>query len=193
MKKLSYLLIAAAAWTFQACGDAESDPIEAAQEANEEKGTLDSSLNDSGLFGRSDADFMVMSAGAGMLEVEAGKLGEQKATNPQVKEFASMMAKDHSSANEELKALAAQKNITLPAAIGEDHQKDLNDLREKSAEDFDKDYMKMMVDQHEDDVNRFEKWANDAEDADIKAFAAKTLPTLRAHLEKARTIRDGLK
>ncbi len=193
MKKLSYLLIAAAAWTFQACGDAEHDPIEAAQEVNEEKGTLDSSLNDGGLFGKSDADFMVLSAGAGMLEVEAGKLGEQKATNPQVKEFAAMLAKDHEAANSELKALAAQKNITLPTAIGEDHQEDLNDLREKSGADFDKEFMDMMVDQHEEDVNRFEKFANDAEDADIKAFAGKTLPKLRAHLEKARTIKDGLK
>ena len=103
------------------------------------------------------------------------------------------MVKDHSKANEELKALAASKNITIPTTPGEKHQKHIDDLKNKKGADFDKDYIKMMVDDHEEDISKFEKEGNNGNDAQIKAFAAGKVPTLKHHLEMAKSINDAMK
>ena len=66
-------------------------------------------------------------------------------------------------------------------------------MMEKSGADFDKDYMSMMIDDHKDDIDKFEKAADNCKDADIKAFAARTLPVLKKHLEAAIVIEDNLK
>jgi putative membrane protein len=138
-----------------------------------------------------NADFLTEAASGGMMEVQLGQLAKTKASSQAVKDFAAMMVRDHSNANTQLKSIAAKKNVTLPAALPEKHQKHVTDLTEKSGADFDKDYMKMMVDDHQDDIKMFEKCAkDDKEDADIKAFAAKTLPTLYKHLDAAKAIRD---
>ena len=171
-------------WTFQACNSNETDSVDRAEDANENKQTG---------VKEDDADFMVEAASGGMMEVEAGQLAATKAQNPRVKAFASMMVEDHTKANEELKALASGKSITLPTAVGEDHQKHITELREKSGMDFDKAYMKMMVDDHNDDVEDFQSASNNAKDESVKAFAAKTLPVLRMHLDSARAINDAIK
>jgi putative membrane protein len=69
----------------------------------------------------------------------------------------------------------------------------IKDLSKKSGKEFDRAYMKMMVDDHQEDIKAFEKSSNDAKDADIKAFASKTLPTLRMHLDSAKAVNDALK
>ena len=138
-----------------------------------------------------NADFLTEAASGGMMEVQLGQLAKTKASSQAVKDFGAMMVRDHSNANSQLKSIAAKKNVTLPAALPEKHQKHVTDLTEKTGADFDKDYMKMMVDDHQDDIKLFEKCAkDDKEDADIKAFAAKTLPTLYKHLDAAKAIRD---
>ena len=106
-----------------------------------------------------------------------------------VKEFGAMMVADHSKANDELKTLATAKNITLPATLGEDTQEDVNELAKLSGKEFDKKYVSMMVDDHKEDVDAFKKAAEDNNiDPDIKAFAAKTLPTLQQHLDRINAI-----
>lgn len=189
MKKISLLLLVAlSAWTFQACNDEGkgSDSVENANETNETKETASTTPED-------DSEFLVDAASGGLMEVQAGELASTKAQHPRVKAFGAMMVRDHSKANEELKALAGSKNITIPAAPGEDHQKHINDLNQKSGKDFDDAYMSMMVDDHQKDVDEFEKASNNAKDASIKAFAAKTLPTLRMHLDSAKAINDARK
>jgi putative membrane protein len=104
-----------------------------------------------------------------------------------------MMVRDHSKMNDELKQLAASKNITLPPAPGEDHMDHIKKLSEKSGKDFDKDYMKMMVDDHKDDIDKFEKCSKDAKDPELQALATKSLPILREHYDAAKKINDALK
>jgi putative membrane protein len=132
-------------------------------------------------------------AGGGMMEVTLGQTAQQQAASQRVKDFGSMMVRDHTKANDELKSIAAAKNFTLPAMLPEKHQKHVDDLSKKQGNDFDKAYMKMMVDDHEEDVKKFEKAASDATDPAIKDFAARTLPTLRAHLDSAKAINKALK
>lgn len=140
-----------------------------------------------------DQEFMEEAAYGGLMEVELGKYAQQNAQSSRVKNFAAMMVKDHSKANDELKALAAKKNITLPNALDDKHMEKMNDLKEKRGAEFDKEYMQEMVDDHDKDVDKFKRQAENGNDADIKAFAAKTLPVLLTHQDSAKNIRDFLK
>jgi len=141
-----------------------------------------------------NADFLTEAAGGGMMEVQLGQLAKTHAASKAVKDFGAMMVRDHSNANAQLKSVAAKKNVTLPAALPDKLQKHVTDLTAKNGEEFDKDYISMMVDDHQDDIKLFEKCAkNDKEDADVKAFAAKTLPTLYKHLDAAKAIKDKQK
>lgn len=183
MKKVSLLLLLAiSTLSFQACSSEKKesdDGVENAENANEVK-------EDAGTGQTEDTnEFAVKAANGGMMEVELGRLAQEKAASPAVKEFGAMMVAEHTKANEEMKALAAKKNITLPTTLGEDEQKHVNDLTKLSGKDFDKKYVSMMVDDHKEDIDLFTKAAEDDKtDADVKAFAVKTLPTLQKHMER---------
>jgi len=104
-----------------------------------------------------------------------------------------MMVTDHSKANDELKALAHKLSITLPDSISSDESKTRDDLAKKSGADFDKAYVQDMVDDHKKDVKAFEDAAKNCKDSDLKAFANKTLPTLKMHLQVIEKIKKGMK
>lgn len=197
MKKLSFVAVACMAlFSFQACNDSGSgDAVESANESNEVK--HDSAENtgtaQTAPVSEEDSKFAVEAASGGMMEVQLGELAQQKASSQRVKDFGAMMVRDHTKANDELKSLAGMKSITLPPAPGEDHMDNIKELSKKSGKEFDKDYIKMMVDDHKNDVDHFEKCSKDAKDTDIKAFADKTLPVLRAHLDSAKAIRSSMK
>jgi putative membrane protein len=128
----------------------------------------------------------------GMAEVEISKLAKDRALNPRVQHFAEMMINDHSAANNDLKTIAREKNVTLPDNFGK-HQEHLEDLSKKNGAAFDKAYMKMMVNDHKDVVEAFEKCAESGTDPDVKTFASQKLPTLRMHLDSAKAINQSLK
>lgn len=136
-------------------------------------------------------NFWANAAQGGMAEVELAKLAQQKAQNAEVKSFAQMMVADHSKANDELKALAAKRNVVLPTDMGS-HKSTLDDLSKLSGAEFDKAYVEAMVDDHEEDVEMFESKTTSS-DADIKAFTNKTLPTLKKHLEAIKAIQSKMK
>lgn len=101
------------------------------------------------------------------------------------------MIADHTKANDELKALAAKKKVALPTQMGS-HQAILEDLNRLSDADFDKEYVEAMVDDHEDDVELFKNESENSKDAELKAFAAKTLPALQSHLRMIRDIQSRI-
>ncbi|CAN5314251.1 hypothetical protein BH10ACI2_BH10ACI2_22710 [soil metagenome] len=140
----------------------------------------------------SPESFMKDAAQGGMAEVELGKLAASKAKDAEVKKFGQMMVTDHTAAGNGLKALAAKKNVTLPADIGS-HKSTVDKLSGLSGADFDKAYVDDMVSDHEADVAEFEKQSKNATDADVKAFAAKTLPVLKKHLEAIKAIKAKMK
>lgn len=167
-----------------------TDSVDQAQETNEQR-FEDTAMEDQRM---NASDFMTTAASSSMMEVEAGKLAQQRATNPQVKEFAAMMVKDHTAANQELMNIAGSKNITLPDSMSNDHMGHMRDLRDLQGAEFDREYMDMMVSAHEKDISMFEDVAEDEnfEDAEVRAFASKTLPKLRQHHQRAQQINDGL-
>jgi putative membrane protein len=133
----------------------------------------------------SDETFVMKAAHAGMEEVELGKLAVEKASSDEVKKFGQRMVDDHSKANEELKTLAQNKKITLPTDV-DAKEKALHDrLMKLSGPDFDRAYLRAMLTDHREDVAEFRKEAKSGNDPDVKAWAAKTLPTLEEHLKLA--------
>jgi putative membrane protein len=135
-----------------------------------------------------DSSFYKHAAEGGFSEVDLGNLAQQKSSNPRVKEFGAMMVKDHSAGNEKLKSIASSKNISLPtsASIGEIATK--TKLEVLSGDTFDKSYIKSMIKDHQEDIVLFKKEIASGSDADAKAFATSTLPTLRAHLKAIKSI-----
>jgi putative membrane protein len=192
MKKILWLL-PALAFVFLSCNNQGKDSVEKADSANDAKS--DSGNNQQPALGvdESTSDFMVKVANGGMTEVEISQVAKDKASNKRVKEFASMMVTDHSKANDELKALAGKKNVTLPTAVSDENKNKMDDLKKKTGKDFDRAYMDMMEDDHDKTVNAFEKASGDTKDADVKAWVDKTLPTLRMHLDSAKAIHKMVK
>ncbi|HUP93195.1 MAG TPA: DUF4142 domain-containing protein [Solimonas sp.] len=138
--------------------------------------------------GKDETDFFNKAAIAGMTEVEAANIARGKAVDADTKSFADMMASDHGKNNAELRTLASAKGVSLPTEMDRHHRDLIEDLQEKkSGKDFDDKYVDEMEDEHEDAVKLFEKAAK-SRDADVAAFAQKTLPTLRTHLEMVRKL-----
>jgi putative membrane protein len=138
-------------------------------------------------------NFWATAAQGGVAEVELGKIAQTKAANAEVKNFARMMVEEHTKANNELKSLAAKRSITLPTTMNSGNQATLAELQNLVGEEFDREYVAAMVDNHEADVQLFESQAADESDPDAKAFATKTLPTLKKHLDMIKAIQAKMR
>jgi putative membrane protein len=139
-----------------------------------------------------DRDFIADQIADGQAEVELGRIAQQRAANAQVKEFAQVMVRDHTEAGSELKQIAAKHNIQPAAGAKGDH----NDLQERLGKlkgtEFDREYINAMIDDHEKAVSAIEDKADDNENSEVKQWAAKTLPTVRQHLDRAKQIKESL-
>lgn len=186
MLRSSHLLLLASALTLGSCSPdaSQKDPVAEAQFQNEKRIGNDNVTEKQ----ERDAEFMVAAASDGMLEVELGKLAEQKATQPAVKTFGQHMVEQHAEANAALKALAEQKGLVLPGGLGREQQEAYAELSALTGSAFDKQYMALMVDDHKKDVDEFEDMSEDAYDGDIRGFAAKYAPVLKEHLDMAKQV-----
>jgi putative membrane protein len=134
----------------------------------------------------SDSDFAKQAAQGGMAEVKLGQLAQDKGTSDAVKEFGKKMVDDHSAANDKLKTVAQQENVTLPSDISKRDQATYDKLAKLSGEAFDRAYARDMVKDHQNDIAAFQQEASNGQDPQIKSFASDTLPTLQDHLKMAR-------
>jgi putative membrane protein len=195
MKIHTFALATLLAGALASCSG-KQDSVDTAQNANEAKNeaVADNTAAPDSAADKMDFDseFLTKAASGGMLEVELGKLVSQKATTAEAKQFAQQMVTDHTKANEELKALAAKKNITIPAALGNDHQEVYNDVADEKGVDLDKKYLKEMEEDHKEDVEEFTEASQKASDPDIKAFTTKTLPVLKMHYGMVQKMRPAV-
>lgn len=134
-----------------------------------------------------DQTFVKKAAEGGMAEVELGRLAQQNGQSQEVKSFGQRMVDDHSKAADELKSLAQKKNITVPTEVSSKDKALHTRLSKLHGEQFDKAYMQAMVSDHRTDVQEFRHESTSGADPDVKAWAAKTLPTLEDHLKLAQT------
>lgn len=136
-----------------------------------------------------DRTFITKASGAGLYEVEVSKLAADKADNQAVKEFALMMVKDHTAANEELKALARAHNAAVSTDIPTEKKPLIKKLSELSGAAFDKAYREQVgIKDHEEDIALFERQSKSGDSPELKAWAAKTLPKLKMHLEHGKAL-----
>jgi putative membrane protein len=143
----------------------------------------------------SASEFVKKAGAGGVAEVQMGELGAQKAKDGEVKAFAKRMVTDHTKANTELVVAMKGKGLEeVPSSADTMHKAMIDRFQQRDAgKDFDRDYMQQMVEDHKSNVELFETAADDAQlDADLRAYAKKTLPTLRDHLKQARTIESKL-
>ena len=128
----------------------------------------------------------------GDLEVRLGRLAQERASNAEVRAFAAMMVERHTIAGTDLKRVANRHNITEEPRKDSDNEP-FEKLSKLSGVEFDRTYLEMMIEEHEDAVKAFEDKAGDKDEhADVKDWASKALPDVKQHLEQARNLRDRL-
>jgi len=129
----------------------------------------------------SDKDFIQAAAQGGMTEVKLGELATQKGTRDDVKEFGQMMVKDHTAINDNLKALAAEKGVTLPDSLDTKHQEMVDKMEALTGSEFDDAYIADMKKCHKKDAKGFKAESAKTKDADIKSFVDKSIPVVEEH------------
>jgi len=195
MRKILLLVAALAAGLLCACSKSENANMANTNGGNSNMRAQSTPANTParGVPPRHDDRAFVLEAGpGGLAEVELGRLAAQKGQSADVKKFGQRMVTDHSKANAELKKLAASKGITLPPQMDVEQMAEHDRLAKLSGADFDREYMTLMVKDHDKDVAAFMDEAKDGTDPDIKSFAAKTLPTLQEHQRLAKEIKAKL-
>lgn len=140
-----------------------------------------------------DHTFMKKAAEGGLAEVQLGQLAQQNGQSQAVKDFGKRMVDDHSKANDQLKQVASQQNVTLPTSPSSHDQAEYNKLQKLNGDAFDKAYAKMMVSDHKKDIAEFQREASSGNNADVKGFANQTLPTLQDHLKMAEQMNGSVK
>jgi putative membrane protein len=165
--------------------------------------------------------FVSQAAEAGRAEVELGQLAAERAQSNDVKQFAQMMIRDHSKANDEMKQRVAGHDVKMPAQLSEKHQMLMTRLRTLRGAEFDREYMAAMVEGHQEAVNLLEGRARNTQprapssqgqsprsetgapgatgtggtaqlDTAVDQWAAKNLPVVQQHLKQAQQIHSQL-
>jgi putative membrane protein len=141
----------------------------------------------------SDKAFVKKAAESNTTEVEFGKLAQQKGSTEAVKEFGKRMVEDHSKANQNIAPIAAKLSVDVPSELPHAGKKTLDKLAKLSGADFDRAYVKLMLNDHRDDVNSFTEEVQQGQIPAVKDFANKTLPTLQEHKKMAAELEASTK
>ena len=129
-----------------------------------------------------------------MFEIQSGQLADEKAEHDDVQSFGKQMADDHTETSEDLKELIEDEDIKveLPSELDDQHQANLDKLKGLSGNQFDKEYIRMQIDAHQNAVALFESYAAAGENNDLKEWAGDTLPTLKEHLKEAQNLKTAV-
>lgn len=199
MKKLSFPIFIAGVMILSACnGNSSSSNSSDSTTTMSSTDTNMSSMNSSDTsqtmkVGDDAKDFTTDAAQGGLFEVKLGAIAQRNGASQAVKDFGKMMVDDHTSLNQDLQALAAKKNVPLPNGMTDSQAKDTTKLSKERGSEFDKDYISMMVKDHEDDIDVFKKAGDKIKDQDYKDLITKALPTLQKHLDAAKAIKNKMK
>jgi putative membrane protein len=137
-----------------------------------------------------DPVFLLNAASSNLLELQAGQMAAQKASNAEVKKYAQMMISHHTKSTQDLKAVATPLGVTPPQTLMPVHQAMLDRLNNKTGKAFDEAYMDLMETAHKMDIAMFEVKSKAAEQPAVQTFATKTLPMLRSHQKMASAIEN---
>lgn len=215
MKKINGILLTmASALIFTACGNDRSTSTDSTNTStmstdtgtgNMGTGNMagDTAMGGTGMTGSTTTgpdlsgtqgltNFTTTAASGGMMEVEAAQVAQKSGSSKEVKDLATTILNDHNKANAELKRIAQGKNITVPTSMMPEHQSHLDMLRAKTGAEFDRAYLEMMDQDHAKDIEMFRQASTTLTDAELKAFATKTLPVLQKHHERVKAARNKM-
>lgn len=164
-----------------------------AQNTNSSTTTQNGNTSQSMMLNSMDKKFMMEAAMGGKAEIAMAQMALERSSSDSVKQYAQQMIDDHTKAGEELMQVASTKGITLPTEPDAKHKAMLANMQKLSGAEFDSMYIKMAgVKDHENMEKLFMGESSKGKDADAKAFAAKTLPTVEAHLRMARDMTTSM-
>jgi putative membrane protein len=176
----------AAAAFLGGCGNSENTPSSENAPKTPDRSTTATAADNS------PDNFLKKAAMGDITEVRLGEMAKSRASSPEVKQFAQQMIDDHSKHLDQVKQVAAKKNVTLPSTMDPQEQGDVDKLEKMTGSEFDLAYVKNMVEDHTRDVSEYEQQAKAQQDSDVKSLAEQTLPALRHHLQMARDMNDKL-
>jgi len=139
-----------------------------------------------------DVEFASAITNNALNKVNTGKMALEKSTNNRVKDFATILVNDHTKLGDELSQIAKDKKITLPPISGMAEMHQANRLAMKQGNDFDKAYVDAMILDEKKALDICEAGSKNCKDASLKAFAIKSLPVLKMHLDSAQAVRSSL-
>ena len=140
-----------------------------------------------------DEKFLNEAAMLNRKEILLGELASDKANMADVKELANMIVEDHTTALADLNTLARSESIVITTEQSDKAVNAHHKLSNKSGDDFDKCYVDMMIDNHEEAIMKFEKAAQECKDPEIRTWADNQLPSLRKHLEHSKFCEKKMK
>lgn len=140
----------------------------------------------------SDAQFAVRAADHNMGSIQLANLAMENANDSRIKAIAISLLEEHQMANQELSGISRRKMITLPEAPGDNQLDDIKKLHEEQANEFDKTYLELMINKHEDLRDLLENASEDARDTDLQAYASKYLPLIKKHEEHLKSLSDSM-
>jgi putative membrane protein len=132
----------------------------------------------------SDSSFIANASSIGLLQVQLGKLAQQKGTSPSVREFGQKMVAEYSKLNEELAAAAKQAAYPKPVILRDD-QKTLDLFLSTGKGSFDKKYMAEMVSEHGEAARLYQQESERGRVTSLKELASRLLPTVQQHADLA--------
>ena len=150
--------------------------------------TVGEKLGVNSLLGRSPTtqDFITEAAISDMFEIQSSKLAQEK-KDAKVDEFAKKMIADHTTSTDAIRSMVQGGKIKadLPASLDSKHQGMIDKLKGLNGDDFEKQYRSDQISGHKDTVDLYKRYAKGGDNADLKAFAEKTLPIVEHHQKMA--------
>ena len=146
-----------------------------------------------------DAQIASIVLTANQVDIDAGKLAEEKSTNPAVKAFAQLMIKDHTGVNEAAADLARRLNLTpQDNPTSQSLEKTGNETRERlrgrTGAAFDRAYVDNEVVYHTSVLEAIDQTLiPNAQNAELRALLVKVRPAFVAHLEHAKKLQASLR
>ena len=199
MKRFSYYLMSTGLllWGISSCSSSKTENTEAAETEKVTADQITSPTADTE--DTVDAEkaivsdtitFAVVAASSSLLEIRSSEQALSKATNQEVKNFAQQMITEHQKGYQDLKMMQNAKNQTVSTELLPKHQRWYSKLMAEDPKEFDDEYMELQVEAHREAVELFDNAARGHQDNELRAYAEKTLPNLRMHLETAKRIGD---
>jgi putative membrane protein len=137
---------------------------------------------------QSERDFMMEAAQADLAEIDMAQVALQNSGTGDVKDFANMIKIDHTSALEDLTELMKDTNVPQPKSIPVELQQDISRMRSLTGGEFDREFVNMIVSEHQKAIEMFRDQQSTAQNQDVKKYVEDTLPRLEMHLEKAQRL-----